>query len=285
MRNPVIAFAVLIFSIILMSGCTGDNGQQNNGTGITGPSVTLNAPDELPDATVGVEYSYSFCKPDLEGTSELCDSSATNPMGGNPPYSFMLGSGVGFPPFGLSLNLNGILGGTPTADGIYTFEVCAKDLNGYNDCKTVDLTVNPAETGDNGNNGNNGGDDGNEPWGEVTIDSAVCEYTYTDSYGDRRYKITASGTASGSAGSELQLTFNPGYAPDATCDSWGPSEFQTCARGDGPETTAWSLTVPDSEIYEGTTLTMVDYTINLQVRIFIGDGETADEVFPLVCPH
>ena len=82
-------------------------------------------------ANVGVPYSFSFAK-------------ATNPTGGNPPYSFLLGSGVGFPPFGLTLNVDGTLSGTPTAAGTRTFEVCVKDLSGNQACQMTSLTVEAA---------------------------------------------------------------------------------------------------------------------------------------------
>ncbi len=95
-------------------------------------AITFIVPEELPSATVGIPYSYSF-------------ATATNPAGGNPPYTFALGSGVGFPPFGLILDLNGLLSGTPTAAGTRTFEVCVKDLGGNQACGNTSLTVNTAE--------------------------------------------------------------------------------------------------------------------------------------------
>lgn len=95
-------------------------------------TITFIVPKELPPATVGIPYSYSF-------------ATATNPTGGNPPYTFVLGSGVGFPPFGLILDLNGLLSGTPTAAGTRTFEVCVKDLGGNQACGNTSLTVNTPE--------------------------------------------------------------------------------------------------------------------------------------------
>jgi len=94
-------------------------------------TITFIVPKELPPATVGIPYSYSF-------------ATATNPAGGNPPYTFVLGSGVGFPPFGLILDLNGLLSGTPTAAGTRTFEVCVNDLGGNQACQMTSLTVEAA---------------------------------------------------------------------------------------------------------------------------------------------
>jgi len=99
----------------------------------------------LPDATAGVPYpAFSFCTPAPTGTTALCGvPPTTNPSGGQPPYHFQLGSG-GFPPIGMSLNLNGLLTGTPTAAGTASFTVCAVDLSATSVCQPVSLTVNPA---------------------------------------------------------------------------------------------------------------------------------------------
>ena len=80
---------------------------------------------------MGVPYSFSF-------------ATAMNPTGGHSPYSFLLSSGVGFPPFSLTLNVNGTLNGTPTAAGTRTFEVCVKDLSGNQACQMTSLTVETA---------------------------------------------------------------------------------------------------------------------------------------------
>ncbi len=125
---------------LLLSGCTG-------GTPATSPApapaptvapasttaITFEMPPKLlPPATVGEPYSFSF-------------ATTTNPSGGNPPYTFFLGSGVGFPPSGLILDLNGSLSGTPTVKGESIFEVCVKDLSGNQACEKTSLTVLPAD--------------------------------------------------------------------------------------------------------------------------------------------
>ena len=119
---------LLLIAVLFIAGCTG-------GTPVIAPpssttSITFIIPEELPPATVSVPYSFSFATP-------------TNPTGGNPPYSFVLGSGVGFSPFGLTLNLNGVLSGIPTAAGTRAFEVCVKDLGGTQACGTTSLIVKP----------------------------------------------------------------------------------------------------------------------------------------------
>ncbi|MCH8820123.1 MAG: hypothetical protein IIB03_07370, partial [Acidobacteria bacterium] len=106
--------------------------------------LTFTPPNELPEAMVGFPYSFSFCKPELALSSDLCGGGSeitTNPTGGQPPYHFTLGSGVGFPPFGISLNLNGLLTGTPSAQGTSNFSVCAVDLAGSQVCQLTSLRV------------------------------------------------------------------------------------------------------------------------------------------------
>ena len=66
--------------------------------------------------------------------------------GSSAPYSFYLGSGVGFPPMGLKLDINGVLKGTPTGTGTSRFQVCVKDVGGRSACKTYSMTVAPKTT-------------------------------------------------------------------------------------------------------------------------------------------
>jgi len=100
------------------------------------------------NGTVGQAYGpYCFCSPTPDLPNGLCGSpKQSNPVGGNPPYHFQLDSGVGFPPLGLSLSLNGCLTGSPIAAVTgQNFRVCAIDLNGSQSCGTVAMSVaNPA---------------------------------------------------------------------------------------------------------------------------------------------
>ena len=91
-----------------------------------------------PDATVGVPASYEFS----ELISFLGPESSASPA----IYTYYLGSGVGFPPMGLTLGIDGVLKGTPTAAGTSKFQVCVKDVGGRSICRTYSLTVNPAST-------------------------------------------------------------------------------------------------------------------------------------------
>jgi len=74
------------------------------------PVLTL-APPTLPNGTIGVAYSQTITA-----------------SGGTPPYTFAVTSGV--PPPGLVLSIAGVLSGTPTTAGTYTFTVRATDSLG-----------------------------------------------------------------------------------------------------------------------------------------------------------
>ena len=74
------------------------------------PTITL-LPSTLPNGTVGVAYSQQITA-----------------SGGAPPYTFTVTSGT--LPTGLTLTPAGLLAGTPTATGTFTFTVRGTDLNG-----------------------------------------------------------------------------------------------------------------------------------------------------------
>jgi hypothetical protein len=76
--------------------------------------------------------------------NDLCQATATNPVGGHGPYHFQLDTMDGFPPMGLVLHPNGLLTGVPKAAGTMRFRVCAVDLDAYQNCQPVELTVQPA---------------------------------------------------------------------------------------------------------------------------------------------
>jgi|GEM_PF-6669908 len=133
------AFAVGLAALTLTTSCGGL-------ASASGPSVPTLAfdPPQQHQATVGQPFSYSFCRPALNTSAQLCGSltgGTITPTGGKPTYHFQLGSGGGFPPTGLVLGLNGILSGTPTVGGPATFDVCAIDLAGNSACRPVTVEV------------------------------------------------------------------------------------------------------------------------------------------------
>jgi len=112
------------------------------------PPIEFSAPEALEPAVVGVPYTYSFCQqePPVTLTSDLCGGpfdNSINPTGGEGPYHFTLGTSGGFPPFGMFLNLNGLLTGAPSAASVnpFYFTVCAVDLAERQKCRETSLTV------------------------------------------------------------------------------------------------------------------------------------------------
>lgn len=162
MRKITISPALLLIVVVMLSGCVQNTAQNNEGSyadeGTLQDEEGPYAGEEtsqsqiyfyaytLPDAVVGVPYNYSFCDPAPTNVNDLCGAleDSNNPNGGNHPYHFTLGSGIGFQQFGLLLNLNGLLAGTPTTTGTRTFNVCAVDLSGNQECDNVTLTVVPS---------------------------------------------------------------------------------------------------------------------------------------------
>ena len=134
MIGRTLCTAMLSLIALLVTSCGGGAG------GPGGDTITFTVAG-LPLAKVGEAYSYSFCQPALSQSTDLCAEGSTNPTGGQPPYHFQLGAGVGFPPLGLTLGVNGILSGTPSASGPKTFEVCAVDLSASSTCRSVNMTV------------------------------------------------------------------------------------------------------------------------------------------------
>ena len=157
MKSLLVALSV-VAALLLLFGCAGAQTQavgssganaganppiQGQGAAAKTGKVILTGPAELPGGKVGKPYSYIYCIPNPDGKLGLCGGTykTTNPRGGNGPYTFYLGAGQGFLPFGLALNTNGVLSGTPTAAGERKFEVCAKDIGGDYGCANSSLRV------------------------------------------------------------------------------------------------------------------------------------------------
>ena len=109
----------------------GFTGSQAYTFNVASPTIAV-APASLPNGTVGAAYNQTFTA-----------------SGGTPPYSFAIVSGT--LPAGLTLASNGVLAGTPTAGGSFTFTVRALDSSTgsgpYSGLRTYTLTINaPAIT-------------------------------------------------------------------------------------------------------------------------------------------
>lgn len=141
----IILIMVLFLAALVTSGCVSPDQSNITITPKGEPAFQFNAPDTL-TATAGEYFEYSFCDPKPATDTSPCGPmpATSNPTGGNPAYHFVLGSGTGFPPFGLSLGKDGILKGTvdkSEAGRTKTIDVCAVDLSGDSVCREVSLTV------------------------------------------------------------------------------------------------------------------------------------------------
>jgi len=93
-----------------------------SGTGVAPPTITL-SPTTLPTATTGTAYSQTI-----------------SASGGTSPYAYSLSSGS--LPNGLTLNSSsGVLSGTPTQAGVFSFTVTATDANSYTGKQSYTLDV------------------------------------------------------------------------------------------------------------------------------------------------
>jgi len=191
-----------------------------------------------PQATVGRPDQYSFCGPTPSTATSARGPfpQTTDPTGGSPPYHFQLGSGVGFPPIGMSIGKDGLLTGTPASPGTYTFEVCAVDLSATQVRQRATIAVRPpvavataAPTP--------------VPTAALTRTptpptiGALASKTCTPSTGGY-YRITRSGTVSGPVGSRVALA-----SSNMTCPGWTPSGPDCRRTSDSqPEPISWTAT-------------------------------------------
>ncbi len=75
-----------------------------------------------------------------------CSVTLATAKGGSPPYYFTTGSfASGTPPMGMTLGLKGVLSGTPSRAGTYSFQICVVDAVGATDCESVSVVVGEAE--------------------------------------------------------------------------------------------------------------------------------------------
>ncbi|MDO8627627.1 MAG: Ig domain-containing protein, partial [Candidatus Diapherotrites archaeon] len=135
---------LIVFFALFAIGCVNPVGVENNNDLDSVSRIIFIGPINTLNAKVGTEFEHSFCFP-KPSIGESCGpfSEPINPSGGKPPYEFVQGYNSGLMPPGLKLYLNGVLSGTPTLEGSYEFEVCAKELAGEQDCEFVKIVVEP----------------------------------------------------------------------------------------------------------------------------------------------
>ncbi|MDD5417974.1 MAG: hypothetical protein PHW96_03785 [Candidatus Nanoarchaeia archaeon] len=270
------------------------------------------------DANVGTYFEYTFCEPQPEeGYSCGVFNTITNPTGGSEPYTFSVGFDGGLMAPGLALSLNGLLSGTPTLQGVYYVQICARD-NAMNDaCDFTTITVGPELEGTVVE----------EPVEEtslaLTFDSISCSLIrhedvacgYNQHCITDYYKITASGTISCPVGSSIYIATEQGDAyngqyylmsggDDDTLmtASWDNDNRYSLShqirRAEGnPESTTWTFVSGENfgfevrieSAYETITpeMTANERKIRVTARAsyspYSGNWQSLDEVKEIIC--
>ena len=106
-------------------GCVGTQVYSVTISPATCPAIVL-SPAALPGGTVGVGYSQTITA-----------------AGGTAPYTFAKTAGT--KPPGLNLTSGGLLSGTPTSTGPFSFTVTATDAHGCTGSQGYSITVNPSD--------------------------------------------------------------------------------------------------------------------------------------------
>jgi hypothetical protein len=93
---------------------------------ITQPNVVTNGAYQLPEAELGVPYSF-----ELEA------------VGGQPPYTWSVAPGSAALPTGITISAAGVVSGTASVPGIYDFNVRLSETGARFVTQPFTLTVSP----------------------------------------------------------------------------------------------------------------------------------------------
>lgn len=200
--------------------------------------------EKIPSETVATEpltltyYQY------LDGQVGTYFSVQYSGAGGLPPYHFQLESGVGFPPLGLILDVNGKLSGTPKIDGNSTFSVCVVDTAGESVCAGTLMRVAPAYVAPPPPPPAPGPGPAPAPEQGVPVTLALtsrtCSIRETYPDGSTSEWVNVAGTASGPVGTRVRADTSSGVT--VSCGAWQADTSWSCTRGQGaPENVQWSF--------------------------------------------
>ena len=161
--------------------------------------------------------------PNLNGQVDTRIEAQYGGQDGLPPYHFQLEAGVGFPPSGVILDVNGLLSGAPKAAGTYTFSVCVVDTSGESVCEKTRMVVAAAAPPP-------------PPPPEPEIDTSIA-LTGTSCTGDGLH-VDVSGSARG----PVNATVGIHYGDGVSCGAWTMTASGACRREAGQlEATQWTF--------------------------------------------
>jgi Putative Ig domain/Cohesin domain len=261
----------------------GASSSQGYSATINPPTVVTVSPSSLPNGDVGAAYSQPI--------------TAT---GGTSPYSFAVTSGT--LPTGLTLSTGGVLSGTPTATGSFSFTVTATDASSHTGTQHYTIAINPAVAISTTTLANwtvsqpgygqtilaSGGmgtfsfsATGTLPTGLTLSTGGVLSGTPT-AQGSFSFTVTAGDSLGGSASQSYTVVINPAVAITTTAlpgGSTGTAYSQTIAAsgGTGSKTFAasagtlpTSLTLSSTGVLFGTPTATGSFTFTITATDTVG---------------
>ena len=183
--------------------------------------------EPIPSTNVNSDPLHLYYYPTLNGKVGQAVNVQYKASGGLAPYHFQLETMGGFPPHGVIFDANGLLSGTPSAAGTYTFRPCVVDTTGKSFCQETVMTVLPASPP-------------SPPATELKISLSNISCAIADgSYGcgGNNYWRSESGLASGPVGTRVVGQYV------TSCGSWAldSASFTCTRRADDPEETQWTF--------------------------------------------
>ncbi len=181
--------------------------------------------------------------------------------GGKSPYTWAVGS----LPAGLSLNSGtGVISGTPTTEGTYSFTVTATDNGSRTASKTLSITINPVVTG-SGGGGSGGGSGGG---GSGSGSPPTCSVSASPD-------MVQSGNTTALNFSITNGPANASFSPQSgTCTTFSGSTGGSCTTGPLNSQTTYILSV--SNAYGNASCSIIVFIGQTFYRIWNNTGARYD---------
>src|SRR6266498_4243152 len=219
------AAAVTTTVVFLVTDALGGTASKSLQIRIVSAATLAITTTSLPAATKGAAYSKQLAA-----------------TGGTTPYTWSVGSGSGAPPSGMTLSSGGLVSGTSSVTGAFTFDAHVADSAAHTDDQVLTLTVGTvvttggilfgANSGNNYLNGTNGTHSGN--WETVRSHLATTTALQGKAFGYRDY-----------GPNRMPTSWNDGINVPAAADfsvlSWKPNIDNTLAGMYDTAITQWGI--------------------------------------------